>query len=151
MTPTTRNDDDEEYEEDSGKYKICAAEGSIPCSQRTRELSVGSDKGRLLSYKDNMSMEWKDICEHIPDRSPDAVKPRYYTHALQERLYPVSASSSATYSMRLPYSIATRKTPWTDDVSGEGRPVSLPRIATAQVDIDVSCERLAESGSDQYA
>jgi hypothetical protein len=29
--------------------------------------------------------------------------------------------------------------------------VSLLRIETAQVDVDVSCDRSAESGSDRYA
>jgi hypothetical protein len=65
--------------------------------------------------------------------------------------YPVSASSSAAYSIRLPYSLATRKTPWTDEVSREGKLVSLPRIEIAQVDVDVSCDRSAESGSARYA
>jgi len=71
------SDEDEEYKEDVGNPKVCAAKSDIR-RQRTRELWLESDERRLFSYKDKMGMEWKDICERFPDRSPGAVKLRYY-------------------------------------------------------------------------
>jgi hypothetical protein len=75
-TQTTRTK--EEYEEDLGKYNFYAAKSDIRCSQRTREPWLESDEERLVSYKDKMGMEWKEICERFPARSPGAVKLRYY-------------------------------------------------------------------------
>ncbi|KAF1365183.1 hypothetical protein EJ07DRAFT_171092 [Lizonia empirigonia] len=68
------NDEDEEC----GKDRRNAAKSDIRCRRRTREPWLESDEERLLSYKDKMGMEWKDICKRFPDRSPGAVKVRYH-------------------------------------------------------------------------
>lgn len=47
--------------------------------KRTRVPWLESDEERLLSYRDRMGMEWKDICKRFPERSPGAIQVRYYT------------------------------------------------------------------------
>ncbi|ORY01889.1 hypothetical protein BCR34DRAFT_605748 [Clohesyomyces aquaticus] len=66
---TDQSDDDDWDEEDE--------EGEEGTEQRTRKWS-GSDKERLLSFKDKQGMKWTDICKRFPDRTPGAVKVRYY-------------------------------------------------------------------------
>ncbi|KAF2691378.1 hypothetical protein K458DRAFT_425371 [Lentithecium fluviatile CBS 122367] len=53
-------------------------EGMETYGQRTRIPWLESDELRLLSLKDEQKMEWKEICKRFPDRSPGAVKVRYY-------------------------------------------------------------------------
>lgn len=72
------SDEDEEYEEDVGNSEVCAAKSDIR-RQQTRVPWLESDEERLLAYKDNMGMEWKDICKRFPERSPGAIQLRYYT------------------------------------------------------------------------
>lgn len=73
------NNGDKEYEEDLGNSKVYTNKSDIRCRQRTRGPWLESGEERFLSYKDKTSMEWKDICGRFPDRSPGAVKLRYYT------------------------------------------------------------------------
>jgi hypothetical protein len=87
---TNHSDDwDEESgsrEEDTGVYKPPVPSNDEGFSgddmryrERTREPWLDSDEKRLLSYKNEMGMEWKDVCECFPDRSAGAVKLHYYT------------------------------------------------------------------------
>jgi hypothetical protein len=47
-------------------------------SPRTHIAWPPSDEARLLSYKDKQGMEWKEIFERFPDRTPGAVRTRYH-------------------------------------------------------------------------
>lgn len=53
------------------------------CYQNTRERWLPSDEKRLLSYRNKMAMEWKEIFKRFLDRSEGAVRTRWYM--LQER------------------------------------------------------------------
>ncbi|KAF1364594.1 hypothetical protein EJ07DRAFT_172627 [Lizonia empirigonia] len=72
------NNGDEEYEEGLGNPKGHTVQSDICCRQRAHEKWEEPDKLRLLSYKDKMGMQWKEICERFPGRSPSAVKLRYW-------------------------------------------------------------------------
>ncbi|KAF1828187.1 hypothetical protein BDW02DRAFT_268296 [Decorospora gaudefroyi] len=88
---TDHPDDDwdeegENGEEDTGEYKSLVlsndqgfSRDNMRCRRRTHIPWLESDEERLLSYKDKIGMEWKDICKRFLDRSPGAVKLRYYT------------------------------------------------------------------------
>lgn len=79
-------EEDENGEEGTGEYRPHAT-GSDPgfsrddmrFRQRTHKPWKVSDEQRLLSYKDKMGMGWHRVFSHFPDRSPGAVKLRYYT------------------------------------------------------------------------
>ena len=45
---------------------------------RTRALWLESDEQRLLSLKDGQRMEWEEVFKRFPNRTPGAVKVRYY-------------------------------------------------------------------------
>ncbi|KAF1973467.1 hypothetical protein BU23DRAFT_131519 [Bimuria novae-zelandiae CBS 107.79] len=45
---------------------------------RTRALWLESDEQRLLSLKDRQCMEWEEVFKRFPNRTPGAVKLRYY-------------------------------------------------------------------------
>ncbi|KAF2786132.1 hypothetical protein K505DRAFT_368487 [Melanomma pulvis-pyrius CBS 109.77] len=74
---------DEEYEngkEDPGESGPHAASsgqrlsrGDVCFRKRTRVPWLESDDLRSLAYGKNMDMEWKDIFELFPDRTPGAV------------------------------------------------------------------------------
>ncbi|KAH8708423.1 hypothetical protein GQ44DRAFT_731613 [Phaeosphaeriaceae sp. PMI808] len=64
------DDGDEEYEN--------GEEGDMRSRQRTRVPWLKSDDLRLLAYRDNMDMEWKDIFKRFPDRTPGAVRTRWH-------------------------------------------------------------------------
>lgn len=52
--------------------------GCMHLRKRTRVPWLESDEQRLQSYKDKMSMEWDDIFSRFLDRTPGAVKARWY-------------------------------------------------------------------------
>jgi hypothetical protein len=70
---TDHSDDDSDKEGENGEEVI------KKCSRRTHKLWRELDEVRLLSLKDKQGMEWQEICKRFPDRSPGAVKLRYYT------------------------------------------------------------------------
>jgi len=79
-------EEDEDGDKDASEYTPYAIGSSkefsrddMRCRQRTHKSWLESDEERLLSYRDKMGMEWKDIFERFPDRSAGAVKLRYYT------------------------------------------------------------------------
>jgi hypothetical protein len=53
-------------------------QGKEKHSQRTHIAWQESDEARLLSLKDKQGMEWNEICRRFPERSPGAIKARYY-------------------------------------------------------------------------
>ncbi|KAF1966129.1 hypothetical protein BU23DRAFT_663728 [Bimuria novae-zelandiae CBS 107.79] len=69
---TDHSDDNWDGEDEKGE------EGTEKYCQRTHTPWLESDEERLLSYKDKQGMEWMDICKRFPDRTPGAVKVRYY-------------------------------------------------------------------------
>lgn len=69
---TTSLDDDWDEKSEKG-------EGGIETySKQTRIPWLESEEMRLLSFRDTQGMEWKEICKRFPDRTPGAVKVRYY-------------------------------------------------------------------------
>jgi hypothetical protein len=70
---TDHSDDDSDEEGENGEKVIKG------CSRRTHKPWLESDEVCLLSLKDKQGMEWEEICKRFPDRSPGAVKLRYYT------------------------------------------------------------------------
>jgi hypothetical protein len=76
---TDHSDDDWDEEGENGE------EGTEVYSQRTHRHWLESDEELLLSLKDKQGMEWKEICERFPGRSPGAVKVRYYTLRKKDR------------------------------------------------------------------
>ncbi|KAF2245134.1 hypothetical protein BU26DRAFT_508468 [Trematosphaeria pertusa] len=73
------NDETVHLDYDSEEVGENKEEGLEKYNQRTHRPWLQSDEARLLSLKDNQGMEWKEICKRFPDRSPGAVKLRYYT------------------------------------------------------------------------
>lgn len=73
------NDGDEEYEEDPSQYEIHAAKSDVCFCQQTRVPWLESDELRLRAYRNDMDMEWKDIFDLFPDRTPGAVRTRWHT------------------------------------------------------------------------
>ncbi|KAF2804376.1 uncharacterized protein BDZ99DRAFT_502583 [Mytilinidion resinicola] len=81
-------DEDKNTDEDTTEYKPHAM-GTDPrfnrndmrFRQRTRVPWFESDNLRLLSYRKNMTMGWKDIFKLFPDPTPGAVRTRW--HMLQ--------------------------------------------------------------------
>jgi hypothetical protein len=71
---TDHSDDDDSDEEGENGEEVMKE-----CSRRTHKRWLESDEVLLLSLKDKQGMEWQEICERFPDRSPGAVKLRYYT------------------------------------------------------------------------
>ncbi|KAF1975440.1 hypothetical protein BU23DRAFT_566567 [Bimuria novae-zelandiae CBS 107.79] len=65
---------DDDWDENSEKEEGTEARG-----KRKRKPWLESDEVRLLSFRDKQGMEWKEICERFPGRTPGAVKLRYYT------------------------------------------------------------------------
>ncbi|KAF1979386.1 hypothetical protein BU23DRAFT_563574 [Bimuria novae-zelandiae CBS 107.79] len=79
------DEDDENGDEGTGEYRPHAVSsgqrlgrGDIRFRKRTRVPWLESDDLRLLAYKKDMDMEWKDIFEHFPDRTPGAVRTRWH-------------------------------------------------------------------------
>jgi hypothetical protein len=69
---TYHSDDDWDEEGGHGEQDIDRH------SPRTHIAWPPSDEARLLSYKDKQGMEWKEIFERFPDRTPGAVRTRYH-------------------------------------------------------------------------
>ncbi|KAF2815598.1 uncharacterized protein BDZ99DRAFT_470961 [Mytilinidion resinicola] len=72
-------DEDEDAGEDTTEYRPYAMgtdprfnRGDMPFRKRTRVPWLESDDQRLLAYRNNMAMEWKDIFKRFPDRTPGA-------------------------------------------------------------------------------
>ncbi|KAF2817575.1 uncharacterized protein BDZ99DRAFT_19149 [Mytilinidion resinicola] len=79
-------DEDEDADEDTTEYRPHAIgtdprfnRGDMRFRKRTRVPWLESDDQRLLAYRNNMAMEWKDIFELFPDRTPGAVRMRWHT------------------------------------------------------------------------
>jgi hypothetical protein len=79
------DDGDEGNEEGSGEYRPRSAssgqrlsKGDTRSRKRTRVPWLEPDDLRLLAYRKNMDMEWKDIFELFPDRTPGAVRTRWH-------------------------------------------------------------------------
>ncbi|KAF2806405.1 uncharacterized protein BDZ99DRAFT_479661 [Mytilinidion resinicola] len=81
-------DDDGDEDKDKTEYRPYAMSpdprfnrGEMRFRPRTRVSWLQSDDLRLLTYRNNMAMEWKKIFELFPDRTPGAIRTRY--HMLQ--------------------------------------------------------------------
>ncbi|KAG9186466.1 hypothetical protein G6011_09574 [Alternaria panax] len=69
--------DDENCDEENENEE--EEESAKECSQRTHKLWLESEEVLLLSLKDKQGMGWEEVCKRFPNRSPGAVKLRYYT------------------------------------------------------------------------
>jgi hypothetical protein len=69
---TDHSDDDWSEEGEHGEQDIDRH------SPRTHIAWLPSDEVRLLSYKDNQDMGWKEIFKRFPDRTTGAVRTRYH-------------------------------------------------------------------------
>ncbi|KAF2820790.1 hypothetical protein CC86DRAFT_427623 [Ophiobolus disseminans] len=69
---TDHSDDDWDAEDEHGEQDIYRH------SSRTHIAWPLSDEARLLSYKDNQGMEWKEIFKRFSDRTTGAVRTRYH-------------------------------------------------------------------------
>ena len=79
------DEEDENGEEDAGEYKPLLPSSNqgfnrddMRFHQRTHKPWLKSDEQRLLLYKERMDMEWKDIFERFPDRTPGAIRTRWH-------------------------------------------------------------------------
>ncbi|KAF2804449.1 uncharacterized protein BDZ99DRAFT_481262 [Mytilinidion resinicola] len=81
----SEEDEDDDGDEDKTEYRPYAISpdprfnrGEMRFRPRTRVLWLESDKLQLLTYKNNMAIEWKKIFKLFPDRTPGAIRTRYY-------------------------------------------------------------------------
>jgi hypothetical protein len=79
----SEEDEDEDGDEDTTEYR-----GEMRFRPRMRVPWLESDDLRLLAYRNDMAMEWKDIFKLFPDRTPGAVRMR--SHMLQGKRSTVS-------------------------------------------------------------
>ena len=77
------SDDTVHLEDNGGEEYENGEEGDMRSRWRTHVPWLESDDLRLLAYRDNMDMEWKDIFKCFPGRTPGAVRTRF--HTLQRR------------------------------------------------------------------
>ncbi|PSN73783.1 hypothetical protein BS50DRAFT_195742 [Corynespora cassiicola Philippines] len=79
------DDGDKEDEEGSGEYRPHSAgngqrlrKDDMLSRKRTRIKWSELDELRLLAYRKEMNLEWKKIFERFSDRTPGAVRTRWY-------------------------------------------------------------------------
>jgi hypothetical protein len=79
----SEEDEDEDRDEDTTEYGPHAMDpdprfnrGEMRFRPRTRVPWLESDDLRLLTYRNNMAMDWKKIFKLSPDRTPGAIRTR---------------------------------------------------------------------------